>query len=142
MTSFASRPLSELSGGEQQQAWIALALAQDTATLLLDEPTTFLGVGHQLEIMELIVKLNREQGLTIVLVLHDLNQATRYADWMLAMKAGRIVADGPPREVLSAALLREVFGVLANVVTDPASGAPVCIPYAAAATDELLPAST
>lgn len=130
MAAYAHRPLAALSGGERQRAWIALTLAQATSALLLDEPTTFLDIGHQLEILDLIRCLNRERGLTIVLVLHDLNQAARHADRMVALAGGRIVADGPPATVLTPALCAEVFGVRAHVLADPATGAPVCLPYA------------
>jgi iron complex transport system ATP-binding protein len=127
---YADRPLESLSGGERQRAWIALALAQATPTLLLDEPTTFLDIGHQLEVLELVQRLNRERSLTVVLVLHDLNQAARYADRMVALQQGQIVADGPPMAVLTASLLEQVFGVQASIVTDPVTGAPVCLPHA------------
>ncbi len=129
-TEFANRPLDSLSGGERQRAWIALALAQATPTLLLDEPTTFLDIGHQLEVMELVRKLNQERQMTIGLVLHDLNQAARYAHRMIALKAGQIVADGKPIEVLTEGLLEEVFGVKAHILSDPETGTPVCLPYA------------
>jgi iron complex transport system ATP-binding protein len=132
MDSFATRALDSLSGGERQRAWIALALAQATPVLLLDEPTTFLDIGHQLEVLELVRRLNRERGMTILLVLHDLNQAARYADRMIALHAGHIVADGPPAAVLTADLLAAVFGVQAHILPDPATGTPVCLPYAAA----------
>lgn len=127
---FADRPLESLSGGERQRAWIALALAQATPTLLLDEPTTFLDIGHQLEVLELVRRLNRERGLTVVMVLHDLNQAARYADRMVALHQGQIVADGTPTAVLTTSLLEQVFGAQASIVTDPVTGAPVCLPYA------------
>jgi iron complex transport system ATP-binding protein len=130
MEAFAHRPLATLSGGERQRAWIALTLAQATPILLLDEPTTFLDLGHQLEVMELIQRLNVERGLTIVVVLHDLNQAARYANRLVVLNRGAIVRDGPPAKVLTAQLLAEVFGVAANIVVDPASGAPVCLPFA------------
>jgi iron complex transport system ATP-binding protein len=130
-TEFVNRPLDNLSGGERQRAWIALALAQATPVLLLDEPTTFLDIGHQLEVMELVGKLNREKQMTIGLVLHDLNQAARYSHRMIALKKGRIVADGKPEEVLTAELLAQVFGVKAHILSDPETGAPVCLPYAA-----------
>jgi iron complex transport system ATP-binding protein len=130
LTGFADRPVDRLSGGERQRAWIALALAQETPTLLLDEPTTFLDIGHQLETLELIRRLNRERGKTVVMVLHDLNQAARFADRMVAMADGRIVADGPPAAVLTPELLARLFRIRASVVTDPACGAPVCLPYA------------
>ena len=130
MTDFAHRPLDSLSGGERQRAWIALALAQATPILLLDEPTTFLDIGHQLEVLTLVRRLNEERGLTIILVLHDLNQAARYAHRMIALHEGQIVADGTPVEVLTPALLAAVFGVQAHIITDPASHTPVCLPYA------------
>jgi iron complex transport system ATP-binding protein len=135
MTGFAHRPLDSLSGGERQRAWIALTLAQDTPVLLLDEPTTFLDIGHQLEVLELVAQLNRERGMTIVLVLHDLNQAARYAHRMLVLNQGQIAADGTPADVLTPELLAAVFGVRVNIVTDPASGTPVCLPYGIAARE-------
>jgi len=130
MTELRHRRLDSLSGGERQRAWIALALAQETPVLLLDEPTTFLDVGHQLEILTLIQHLNRSQGKTIVLVLHDLNQAARYAERLIVLRSGRIVADGSPKEVLTAALLAEVFRVKGYIVSHPFDGLPVCLPYA------------
>lgn len=133
MTEFAHRPLDGLSGGERQRAWIALTLAQDTPILLLDEPTTFLDIGHQLEVLDLVGRLNRERGMTIVLVLHDLNQAARYADRMIVLNRGRVVADGAPHAILTPDLLEAVFNVRVNIVTDPAGGTPVCLPYALAA---------
>jgi iron complex transport system ATP-binding protein len=137
MQDFANRPLDALSGGERQRAWIAVALAQETPILLLDEPTTFLDIGHQLEVLDLVRKLNRERAMTIVLVLHDLNQAARYSDRMVVLQRGKIVADGVPLEVVTPALLERVFGVHANIVIDPASGTPVCLPYAVVGnTDE------
>ncbi len=131
MVAFADRPLDTLSGGQRQRAWIAMALAQDTPILLLDEPTTFLDIGYQLEVMELIERLNRERQMTILLVLHDLNQAARYSDRMIVLSDGQVVADGSPHAVLTQALLAEVFKVRANIVTDPDSGSPVCLPYRA-----------
>ncbi len=129
MLELRQRRLDSLSGGERQRAWIALALAQATPILLLDEPTTFLDVGHQLEVLTLIQQLNRTQGKTIVLVLHDLNQAARYAERMVVLRAGRIVADGPPWEVLTASLLADVFHVQAHIISHPADGLPACLPY-------------
>ena len=131
MVAFADRPLDTLSGGQRQRAWIAMALAQDTPILLLDEPTTFLDIGYQLEVMELIERLNRERQMTILLVLHDLNQAARYSDRMIVLSDGQVVADGSPHAVLTQALLAEVFKVRANIVADPDSGSPVCLPYRA-----------
>jgi iron complex transport system ATP-binding protein len=130
MTAFAHRPLDGLSGGERQRAWIALTLAQDTPILLLDEPTTFLDIGHQLEVLDLVRMLNCERQMTIVLVLHDLNQAARYAHRMVVLNYGQIVADGAPQAVLTPTLLASVFNVHANIIADPASGTPVCLPYA------------
>jgi len=119
MTAFQNRALDELSGGERQRAWIALALAQDTPILLLDEPTTFLDLGHQFEVLELIGRLRARNGLTVVLVLHDINQAARHADRIVALDQGAIVADGPPAEVITQGLLHEVFRVHADVFIGP-----------------------
>ena len=129
MTGFRDRPIDALSGGERQRAWIALTLAQDTRLLLLDEPTTFLDIGHQLEVLDLARRLNEENGITIVLVLHDLNHAARYASRMVVLNEGSIAADGAPVDVLNERVLRDVFGVRASVVADPRSGSPVCLPY-------------
>ncbi|WP_329247448.1 ABC transporter ATP-binding protein [Actinoallomurus sp. NBC_01490] len=124
----AERPVEELSGGQRQRAWIAMALAQDTELLLLDEPTTFLDIAHQVEVLDLIRQLNHERGRTVVAVLHDLNQAARYADHLVAMKAGRIIAQGPPRDVVTAELVQEVFGLTSVVVPDPVTGGPLVVP--------------
>ena len=124
----ADRPVDELSGGQRQRVWIAMALAQETDILLLDEPTTFLDVAHQIEVLDLLIDLNRERGTTIVMVLHDLNLAARYADHMVAVRAGAIIAGGPPAEILTAALMRDVFGLDSLVVPDPVSGAPLVLP--------------
>jgi len=126
---FADRPVDSLSGGERQRVWLALALAQSTPILLLDEPTTFLDIGHQIEVLDLVCSLNRNHGKTIIMVLHDLNHAARYADRMIALRAGQIIADGPPVTVLTPALLEQVFGVRATVLIDPITQAPVCLPY-------------
>lgn len=129
MVELADRPLDTLSGGQRQRAWIAMTLAQNTPILLLDEPTTFLDIGYQLEVMELIERLNRERRMTILLVLHDLNQAARYSQRMIVLQNGRVVADGSPGVVLTKGLLVDVFKVQANIVTDPDSGSPVCLPF-------------
>lgn len=130
-TQFRNRRLAELSGGEQQRAWIALTLAQQTPVLLLDEPTTFLDIAHQLEVLELVRRLNLEHGLTVVLVLHDLNAAARFAHRIVALRAGAIVADAPPpAQVITPEVVAAVFGVQACVVSDPVTGAPVCLPTA------------
>lgn len=130
MTEYRHRPLDALSGGERQRAWVALALAQSTSLLLLDEPTTYLDIRHQLEILELVRRLNREEGMTVVVVLHDLNQAARYADRMLVLQDGRIAEDGPPEQVLNVPMLERVFGIHAHVTQDPVSGRPYFIPHA------------
>jgi iron complex transport system ATP-binding protein len=124
----ADRPVDELSGGQRQRVWIALALAQSTPILLLDEPTTFLDVAHQVEILDLLTDLNRRDGRTVVLVLHDLNHACRYSDRLIAMRAGAVVAEGPPGEVVDRALVEEVFGLRCEVVPDPVSHTPMVIP--------------
>jgi iron complex transport system ATP-binding protein len=129
MIELADRPVDALSGGQRQRAWIAMTLAQHTATLLLDEPTTFLDMAHQIEVLHLLHDLNRRAGRTIVMVLHDLNHAARYADYVIAMAAGRIVSQGSPQEVVTPAMLRDVFGVEAEIIADPRTGAPLCIPY-------------
>jgi iron complex transport system ATP-binding protein len=124
----AERPVDELSGGQRQRVWLAMALAQETGILLLDEPTTYLDLAHQVEVLDLLVDLNRDLGRTIVIVLHDLNQACRYADHLVAMRAGAILREGSPSEVVDQALVREVFGLEAEVVTDPVAGTPMVVP--------------
>ncbi|WP_189110017.1 ABC transporter ATP-binding protein [Streptomyces camponoticapitis] len=130
VTDLAERPVDELSGGQRQRVWIAMALAQETDLLLLDEPTTFLDIAHQVEVLDLVRRLNHDQGRTVVIVLHDLNQAARYADHLVAMKEGRIVAEGPPSEVVTADLVRQVFGLHSVVVPDPVTGSPLVVPGA------------
>lgn len=129
MTELAARPVDELSGGQRQRAWIAMTLAQDTEVLLLDEPTTFLDLAHQLEVLQLLDRLNEEEGRTIVMVLHDLNHAARHAHHMVAMRDGQVVMTGPPEVVMRPDMLRAVFAVEADVIPDPRTGAPLCIPY-------------
>ncbi|MFC9652467.1 MULTISPECIES: ABC transporter ATP-binding protein [unclassified Streptomyces] len=130
VTALADRSVDELSGGQRQRVWIAMALAQETDLLLLDEPTTFLDIAHQVEVLDLVRRLNHDQGRTVVIVLHDLNQAARYADHLVAMKAGRIVAEGRPGEIVTAELVREVFGLESVVVPDPVTGSPLVVPGA------------
>ncbi|WP_371619700.1 ABC transporter ATP-binding protein [Streptomyces sp. NBC_00454] len=130
VSDLADRPVDALSGGQRQRVWIAMALAQDTDILLLDEPTTFLDIAHQVEVLDLVRRLNHERGRTVVAVLHDLNQAARYADHLVAMKSGRVVAEGPPSEVVTAALVREVFGLDSIVIPDPVTGSPLIVPSA------------
>ena len=127
MTDLATRPVDELSGGQRQRAWIAMALAQDTPTLLLDEPTTFLDLAHQCEVMDLLERLNHD-GRTIVAVLHDLNQAARYADHMIAIRDGQVVATGTPAQVVTPELVEVVFGLPVVVHPDPLTGTPMVIP--------------
>jgi iron complex transport system ATP-binding protein len=124
------RPLRELSGGQRQRVWVAMALAQQTDLLLLDEPTTFLDISHQVDLLRLLRDLNRSTGRTIVTVLHDLNLACRYSDHLIAMRAGRILAEGPPGEVVTAELVEKAFGLPCVVVPDPVSGTPMVVPAA------------
>ncbi|QCR20327.1 ABC transporter ATP-binding protein [Agrococcus sp. SGAir0287] len=124
----ADRPVDELSGGQRQRVWIAMALAQETDVLLLDEPTTFLDLAHQIEVLDLLTDLNRARGTTIAMVLHDVNLAARYADHLLAVKEGRLVAAGAPGDVLTSELVHEVLGLDALVVEDPVSGGPLVVP--------------
>ena len=126
--SLADRPIDELSGGQRQRVWIAMALAQETDILLLDEPTTFLDLTHQFEVLDLLVDLNRSEERTIVLVLHDLNQACRFGDHLIAMKDGAIVAEGNPREVITEEVVDDVFGLAVKVVPDPVAGTPMVVP--------------
>lgn len=124
----ADRPVDELSGGQRQRAWIAMALAQETDILLLDEPTTFLDVAHQVEVLDLLTDLNRSRGTTIVMVLHDLNLAARYADELVAVRGGRVHAIGSPSEIVTAQLVRDVFGLESRIITDPLSEKPLVLP--------------
>lgn len=124
----ADRPVDELSGGQRQRVWIAMALAQETDVLLLDEPTTFLDISHQVDVLDLLTDLNRERGTTIAMVLHDLNLAARYADHLVAMADGQIIASGDPGDVLTEETVRAVFGLESRVVPDPLTGRPLVIP--------------
>ncbi|WP_422784957.1 ABC transporter ATP-binding protein [Psychromicrobium lacuslunae] len=124
----ADREVDELSGGQRQRVWIAMALAQQTPLLLLDEPTTYLDMAHQVEVLDLITELNRSRGTTVAIVLHELNLAARYGDHLIAIKEGKIAAQGTPAEVLDAELVREVFGLESMVLPDPITGAPMVIP--------------
>ena len=128
LTELAERTVDELSGGQRQRAWISMALAQGTDLLLLDEPTTFLDLAHQVDVLDLVERLHTEAGRTVVMVLHDLNMAARYAQRLIAMRAGRIIAQGAPDEVLTETLLREVFELDAHVLTDPIAGTPLIVP--------------
>ncbi|MFC0429623.1 ABC transporter ATP-binding protein [Kutzneria buriramensis] len=128
MTDLADRTLDELSGGQRQRAWISMALAQGTELLLLDEPTTYLDLAHQVDVLDLVQRLHGELGRTVVMVLHDLNLAARYADRLVALRAGKMVAQGRPHEVLTEDLLREVFDLEAKVIDDPVAGTPLVVP--------------
>ena len=124
----SARRLEDLSGGQRQRVWIAMALAQDTDILLLDEPTTFLDVAHQLEVLDLLHERNRGEGTTIAMVLHDLNLAARYADHLVVLREGQILAQGDPRDVLTAAVVLDAFGLSARIIDDPVSGTPLIVP--------------
>lgn len=128
ISDLADRSIDELSGGQRQRVWIAMALAQETDILLLDEPTTFLDVAHQVEVLDLLTDLNRDRGTTTVMVLHDMNMAARYADHLVALRDGRIVAAGDPTAVMTSELIADVFGLDALVVPDPVSGTPLVLP--------------
>lgn len=122
------RTVDELSGGQRQRVWIAMALAQETEVLLLDEPTTFLDISHQVEVLDLLTDLNRSAGTTIVMVLHDLNLAARYADHLIALHDGRLHSAGRPHEVLVPELVRDVFGMRSTIIQDPVSDKPLMLP--------------
>ncbi|MDK9501223.1 MULTISPECIES: ABC transporter ATP-binding protein [Streptomyces] len=124
----ADRAVDELSGGQRQRVWIAMALAQQTPLLLLDEPTTYLDIQHQLDVLDLCAELHETQGRTLVAVLHDLNHAARYATHLIALRGGVVVAEGPPAEVVTAGLVEEVFGVRCQVIDDPETGTPLVVP--------------
>jgi iron complex transport system ATP-binding protein len=128
MLDLAERPVDELSGGQRQRAWISMALAQGTDLLLLDEPTTYLDLSHQIDVLELVSRLHAERGRTVVVVLHDLNLAARYAERLVAMKDGALVASGTPAEVLTEQLLADVFDLEAQIVPDPVAGTPMVVP--------------
>ena len=128
ITDLADRSVDELSGGQRQRVWIAMALAQETDILLLDEPTTFLDVAHQVEILDLLADLNQDRGTTIVMVLHDLNLASRYCDEIVAVREGSVHAIGPPVDVVTEQLMADVFGLDSMVIADPVSGTPLVLP--------------
>jgi iron complex transport system ATP-binding protein len=128
MADLADRPVDELSGGQRQRAWISMALAQGTDLLLLDEPTTYLDLSHQIDVLELVARLHAERGRTVAVVLHDLNLAARYAQRLVAMKDGRLIAAGTPAAVLTEHLLPDVFELEAGVLPDPVTGTPLVVP--------------
>ncbi len=129
VTDLANRIVDELSGGQRQRVWLAMALAQETPILLLDEPTTFLDISHQIEVLDLCADLH-EEGRTMVAVLHDLNQACRYATHLIVMRDGRIVAEGDPAEIVTPDLVRQVFDLRCEIIPDPQSGTPLIVPEA------------
>ncbi|HZG78028.1 MAG TPA: ABC transporter ATP-binding protein [Paenibacillus sp.] len=133
MTPFEDRPVDALSGGQRQRAWIAMTLAQRTETILLDEPTTYLDMTHQIEVLELLAALNEREGRTIVMVLHDLNLACRYAHHIVAVANGGVYAEGPPAQVATEKLVRDVFEMDCRMIVDPVYGSPLCIPLGARA---------
>ncbi len=132
LAAFADRDVDTLSGGERQRAWLALALAQETAVLALDEPTTFLDIGHQLEVLELVHELNQTQGMTVLMVLHDLNHAAAFSDQMVVLNNGAIVESGEPWSILQPDLLHQVFGVAASIIREPQSGKPLIVAHSSA----------
>ncbi|TYR81422.1 ABC transporter ATP-binding protein [Priestia megaterium] len=127
--SFRNREIAHLSGGQRQKVWLAMALAQETEILLLDEPTTYLDMAHQLEVLQIIERLNQEQKRTIVMVLHDINLSARFSHEIIAMKAGEIIAVGTPTEIITPEILKNVFDIHARIMVDPYNGAPVCFGY-------------
>lgn len=124
----ANHSVDKLSGGQRQRVWIALALAQQTDILLLDEPTTFLDIAYQVEILDLLTELNKTRGITIVMVLHDINLSARYADYLFAIRQGRLIVEGTPAEVISPELIKDIFGLDCCVINDPVSNSPLVIP--------------
>jgi iron complex transport system ATP-binding protein len=137
VSEWADRSLSSLSGGQRQRAWIAMALAQKTPLLLLDEPTTYLDLAYQIEVLDLLKRLNETEGITVVMVLHDINQAARYAHQLIALRDGKVVAQGTPSSVITPQTLESVFGIQARVIADPVTGHPMCIPLSSASRKEM-----
>ncbi len=131
LSEFANCEVDALSGGQRQRAWIAMTLAQETPTILLDEPTTYLDLAHQIDILNLLKKLNVQHHRNIIMVLHDINLACRYADELLVLHAGKLVARGAPNAVITAELMQSVFGLACDILPDPISQTPLCIPHAA-----------
>ncbi|WP_312094632.1 ABC transporter ATP-binding protein [Niallia sp.] len=128
ITEFANRDIDELSGGQRQRVWIAMALAQQTDILFLDEPTTFLDITYQVEILDLLTDLNRKYGTTIVMVLHDINLSARYADYIFALEKGKLVGEGKPANIITSTLVEDIFGLHCTVIKDPVSGTPLVVP--------------
>lgn len=138
----ADRPVDSLSGGQRQRVWIAMALAQETSLLLLDEPTTYLDIAHQIEVLDLLADLRASSGKTVVMVLHDLEQAAAYADRLLVLSKGRLVAAGPPGEVLTEKLVLDVFGLRSRIIPDPDTGAPLVLPRGRHTSSPTLPSTS
>ena len=128
ISEFRDRKIEDLSGGQRQRAWIAMALAQQTDILLLDEPTTYLDIAYQVEILDLLTDLNRKRGTTIVMVLHDINLSARYADYIFALRKGKLVSQGSPEDIITSELINDVFGLDCEVIKDPVSHSPFIIP--------------
>ncbi|KIL42805.1 iron-dicitrate ABC transporter ATP-binding protein [Jeotgalibacillus alimentarius] len=128
ITEFADRHIDELSGGQRQRVWIAMALAQQTDILFLDEPTTYLDITYQVEILDLLTDLNRKYGTTIVMVLHDINLSARYADHIFALREGKLIAEGHPSKIITSPLIEDIFGLKCSVMKDPISGSPFVVP--------------
>jgi len=128
ITELANNDIDELSGGQRQRVWIAMALAQQTDILFLDEPTTFLDITYQVEILDLLTDLNRKHGTTIVMVLHDINLSARYADYIFALRKGKLIVEGEPSKVITSTLVKDIFGLDCMVIKDPVSGSPFAIP--------------
>lgn len=129
VTTYANQPVDALSGGQRQRVWIAMALAQDTDTIFLDEPTTYLDMNHQLEILELLKTLNQESGKTMVMVLHDLNLSARYSDHLIAMKKGQIKYSGTVRDIMTPAIIQDIFQIKAQLIDDPIHNRPILLTY-------------
>ncbi|KLW90955.1 ferric enterobactin transport ATP-binding protein FepC [Enterobacter sp. BIDMC92] len=128
ITDLAQQSVDTLSGGQRQRAWIAMVLAQETAIMLLDEPTTWLDISHQIDLLELLSELNRTQGYTLAAVLHDLNQACRYATHLIALRDGEIVAQGAPKEIVTPELIARIYGMRCMIIDDPVAGTPLVVP--------------
>lgn len=128
ITDLARQSVDTLSGGQRQRAWIAMVLAQETAIMLLDEPTTWLDISHQIDLLELLSELNREKGYTLAAVLHDLNQACRYATHLIALREGKIIAEGAPKEIVTAELIEQIYGLRCMIIDDPVAHTPLVVP--------------
>ncbi|MCE6963080.1 iron-enterobactin ABC transporter ATP-binding protein [Enterobacter sp. MW07] len=128
ITDLAAQSVDTLSGGQRQRAWIAMVLAQETAIMLLDEPTTWLDISHQIDLLELLSELNRTQGYTLAAVLHDLNQACRYATHLIALRDGKIVAEGAPKAIVTPDLIEQIYGMRCMIIDDPVAGTPLVVP--------------